>query len=115
MSETLKKRWTLPESVITHIFAGEASGNGFAGFHSEAEKSLDNGGMEIVGQPNPEQLARRQLGKTCKLKVKIKFGGKFCTTPGISTFFPEPEIPPIQDMDEGKHHSLDRAGDDGSG
>ena len=48
MSGSLKKRWTLPDSVIRHIFAGEPSGNSFADFHSEADKSVENGGMKIV-------------------------------------------------------------------
>lgn len=93
MSGDLKKRWTLPDSVIRHIFSGETSGNSFGGFHSEVEKSLDNGGMQIDGQPNPEQMLRREEGKTYKLKVKIKLNGTFCTTGGISTFFPNPKFP----------------------
>jgi hypothetical protein len=36
-TSNLKKRYTLSESVITHIFEGEVSGNTFAGLHSEAE------------------------------------------------------------------------------
>lgn len=93
MSGNLKKRWTLPDSVVTHIFTGEPSGNTFAGFHSEADKSLDNGDMVIVGQPNPEQMRRRDEGKIYKLKVKIKFNGAFCATGAVSTFFPNPQKP----------------------
>lgn len=99
MSDVLKKRWTLPAGVITHIFDGEPSGNSFAGFHSEAIKSRANGKVEIDGQPNPEQLQRWQDGKTYKLKVKIKLGngGGFCQTAGVSTFFPDPAKPKGKD------------------
>lgn len=94
MADGLKKRWTLPESVITHIFLGETSGNSFGGFHSEVEKSIDNGKMMVDGQPDPEQLRRREAGLTYKLKVKIKLGDSFCHTGGISTFFPNPKFAP---------------------
>jgi len=93
MSVNLKKRWTLPDSVITHIFTGEPSGNSFAGFHSEAEKSLDNGQLLLVGQPDPEQMRRREEGKTYKLRVRIRVDGAFCATGGVSTFFPNPKKP----------------------
>jgi hypothetical protein len=49
MPGELKKRYTLSGDVIRHIFEGDISGNSFGGLHSEAEKSIENGGIRLSG------------------------------------------------------------------
>jgi hypothetical protein len=84
--ESLKKRYSLPGKVITHIFEGEVSGNNFAGFHSEAVKSIEDGDVEVTSW-FPGQQQRRREGKSYKANVKVKIDGKWYG-PGFSSFFP---------------------------
>lgn len=100
MSGNLKKRWTCPASVITHIFDGEDKGAGLVGFHSEADKSLDNQKMRISGQPDPVQMQRRMNGEVYQLKVEVLIGAKW-SGPKVTTFFPHPRRPPHPDRAEG--------------
>ncbi len=70
----LKKRYSLPAGVITHLFDGEVSGTSFSGFHSEARKSPDNGRMRITSIDGT-QNARRLANKPYRAEIEINVGG----------------------------------------
>ena len=89
MPDPLKKRYSLPGGVATHLFEGEISGNSFGGLHSEAVKNIDNGGIRLSGGWPPGQLARRTAGKSYWANIEVKIGGKWYG-PGMSSFFPLP-------------------------
>jgi len=59
-----KRRFSLSADVIKHIFEGEISDNNFAGLHSEAVKSIENGGIKIHNGWPAGQLDRRTGGKS---------------------------------------------------
>ncbi|HEV7267866.1 MAG TPA: hypothetical protein VGN83_23615 [Falsiroseomonas sp.] len=93
MSDTLKKRWSLPAKVITHIFDGEPKegGNDFGGYHSEAVHEIDDVYAKIDGQPDPAMLQARQTGKPYQFMIKLKKGGSW-TSAGLCSFFPHPRM-----------------------
>ncbi len=93
MSDSVKKRWTCPEAVIAHIFDGEPKGGTYAGLHSEAVKSLENGKLRISGQPDPDQWQRRMNGEVYRLNVEVQINGKWYG-PDKTTFFPHPTRQP---------------------
>ncbi len=90
----IKKRYSLPQKVIEHIFEGEvkeSEPNNFAGFHSEASKSQENGNVSIVSIPGDEDAKRKSGDKPYKARVRVKIGGslKGPTTGTEKSFFPK--------------------------
>jgi hypothetical protein len=96
MGETLKKRWSCPDRVVTHIFEGELNDGVLKGFHSEAVKSIENGQVRVVGQPDATQWNNRLTGRVYQLYVEVKFGASW-KGPKTSTFFPHPLKEPHPD------------------
>ena len=84
-----KRRFSLSADVIKHIFEGEISDNNFAGLHSEAVKSIENGGIKIHNGWPAGQLDRRTGGKSYCANIEVKIDGKWYE-PGFSSFFPKP-------------------------
>ena len=86
----IKKRYSLPDDVIRHIFEGDADGNDFAGFHSEVVKSFENGNVQHVTIPGDE-LLKRNANKPYKAYVRVKIGGAFKgpTVGREKSFFPK--------------------------
>ncbi len=89
MSGTLKKRWSLPDSVIRHIFEGDVNGSTFSGFHSEAVKRF-NDNVRTLAMQDAGQTERRLRGDIYKMNVEVKIDGKWYG-PKVSTFFPHPD------------------------
>ncbi len=86
----LKKRYSLSEKIITHIFEGEInSDGGLSGMHSEAVKSIENGKLRLSGGWPAGQLLRRTNGKSYWAKVSVEIDGSWIG-PKNSTFFPKP-------------------------
>ena len=83
----LKKRYSLSEQVITHIFDGEVSGNSFSGFHSEARKNPTNGRM-IISQISGDQNANREANRPYRAQVRISVGGSM-RGPVLKSMFPK--------------------------
>ncbi len=71
----LKKRYSLSQQVITHIFDGEVSGNSFSGFHSEARKNEKNKKM-IIHDIKGDQMTNRLNNRPYKAWIKINIDGK---------------------------------------
>jgi hypothetical protein len=90
MSATLKKRWSLPDAVIAHIFDGDRAGNDFSGFHSEAVHEIDDAYAKIDGQPDPGMWAARDRGEPYQFNIRLKKGGDW-TSAKVCTFFPNPK------------------------
>lgn len=93
MAGKLKKRWSLPDAVITHIFDGEpeVGSNNFGGYHSEAVHQIDGDFAMIVGQPNAAMMIARGAGKPYQFMIKLKKGGIW-TSAGLCSFFPNPKF-----------------------
>lgn len=90
----IKKRYSLPEKVIKHIFEGEVKESEpgkFAGFHSEVKKSKEGGDVKIVSIPGDENAKRTSGDKPYKARVQVKIGGslKGPTAGTEKSFFPK--------------------------
>lgn len=83
----LKKRYSLSQDVITHIFDGEVSGNSFSGFHCESRKNPANRQM-VIHQISGEQNANREANRPYKAQVKINVGGTM-KGPELKSIFPK--------------------------
>jgi|GEM_PF-3790794 len=88
----LKKRFSLPQSVIDHIFEGDKKGSEFSGFHSEAEHKVDDPVKPYAkfdGQLSAAMQLARDEGKPYQAMVKLAKGGDW-TTAKLCTLFPNP-------------------------
>lgn len=83
----LKKRYSLPQSVITHVFDGEVSDNSFSGFHSEARKNQQNGRM-VITQISGDDAVKRNANKPYRAYVSIQVGGQL-RGPELKSMFPK--------------------------
>lgn len=83
----IKKRYSLSQNAITHIFDGEVSGNSFSGFHSEARKNLANGRI-VIAQISGDNLVRRNANQPYKAQISISLGGKM-RGPELKSMFPK--------------------------
>jgi hypothetical protein len=89
VSTTLKKRWSLPASVIRHIFEGDINDGALSGFHSEAVKHFSDN-VRTLAMQDAEQTRRRLSGQPYKMSVEVKIGETWYG-PKVSTFFPHPD------------------------
>lgn len=98
MVDNVKKRYSLSEKLLTHLFEGEVSGNSFGGLHSEAVKSVDNGKVQVHGGWPDGQRERREAGKSYWANVKVNIDGTWYG-PGLCSFFPLPRYNRAFDRD----------------
>lgn len=88
----LKKRFSLPQSVIDHIFEGDKKDTEFSGFHSEAEHKVNDPAKayaQFDGQLSAAMQVARDNGKPYQAMVKLAKGGGW-TSAKLCTFFPNP-------------------------